>query len=58
MNSIPIFNEFIEDQLNSNGIMDIALWTTILNANPFGKPLFDKYFETLKEPKKSLYYEV
>ena len=58
MKCIPIYSEYIEDQLRNNGTLDYQLWENILNANPFGKALFDSYFNTLKEPKKSLCYEV
>ena len=58
LNSVPIFNELIEINLIENRTMDYGLWHTIINANPFGKTLFDAYYEKIKEPKTSLYYEV
>jgi len=58
LNSIPIFNELIEINLRENNTIDYPLWHTIINANPFGKTLFDAYYEKIKEPKTSLYYEV
>lgn len=54
----PIYEEFIADSLSIRGQLDFALWTTIISANPFSKVLFEKYLETLKKPKTSLYYEV
>ena len=46
--NIPHQEEYIADLLAKHNKMYPELWFTILSANPFSRPLFDKYIESIK----------
>lgn len=55
---IPFQEEYICDTMAENGTLDHNQWLNIMATNPFGKSLFEVYYNKLQHPKTSLHLGV
>ena len=51
-NNKPIFEEFIFEELIKKRLIHDQIWNDIMRANPFGRRLFELYFESIKSVNK------
>ena len=51
--NIPHQEEYISELLNKHNKLDHKLWFTVIAANPFSRPSFDKYIENIKRNHKN-----
>ena len=56
--SLPYQEEYIGSSLANLGVIEMEYWLSIINANPFGKPLFEIYYAKFVKPKTSLHNRV
>ena len=52
---LPIYEEFIVEELQKNNALDFQLWTAIISGNPFSRVGFETYVKSLMKPKTSLH---